>query len=563
MNVLGIHIGHDSSASLISNGKIVADIAEERFTRVKHYAGFPALSISECLEIGGLKISDIDVVAVASSYKQESLDYFFDLKGCKSEKDFLRGMAKFLLKPIMPDRVKRPPLYMKRFPLKSSALICHVDHHTAHAASAYYTSGLEEPQLIITMDGVGDHGISMTISRGEKGKITLLKAFHQNASLGWFYGNVTEALDWHHGDGEGKTMGLAPYGDFTKTRGVLEGFYPKFENGDLVKAHNFGTPCYWNDNGSFQWHFNDADKIKKIVEKYGKEDVSAEAQRILEEEAGKIIYPWLEKEKLSNLSCAGGVFLNVKLNQRVWESGKVIKHHICPNAGDAGLSMGAALKVYHDLNPGSPILGLNHLYLGPAYSNEKIKDILDARNLKYEFVEDIASFTAKLLADNKIVGWFQGRMESGPRSLGGRAILMSPLKEENKDIINARVKFREAFRPFCPSVLIEKGKDYLVRYRPECFMITSFDVQPKKKKAVPAVVHVDGTLRPQTVSRDVHPRYWELIKAFGDKTGEYIILNTSFNIKGEPIICHPREAIRCFYDTGLDYLVMGNYVLKK
>jgi carbamoyltransferase len=188
---------------------------------------------------------------------------------------------------------------------------------------------------------------------------------------------------------------------------------------------------------------------------------------------------------------------------------------------------------------------------------------LDARHLQYRYEEDISEVTAQLLAENKIVAWFQGRMESGPRALGGRSILMSPMRAENKDIINARVKFREGFRPFCPSILAETAKDYLWSARAERFMITSFDVRDDKHPAIPAVVHVDGTVRPQTVNRDVNERYWNLIKAFGDRTGEYVLLNTSLNIKNEPIVCHPREAIRCFYDTGLDYLVLGNFILGK
>jgi carbamoyltransferase len=253
----------------------------------------------------------------------------------------------------------------------------------------------------------------------------------------------------------------------------------------------------------------------------------------------------------------------VKLNQRIWESGKVRLHHIYPNAGDAGLAVGAALQAYHSAHPSAPIGSMDHLYLGPEYSDEEIARILDARGLTYRRVDDPAVEAGRLLADNKIVAWFQGRMESGPRALGGRSILMSPLRAENKDIINARVKFREAFRPFCPSLLAEKAEEYLVRCRPERFMITSFDAQPGKRDAVPAVVHVDGTLRPQTVDREINPLYWEAIKAFGDATGEYMVLNTSFNIKNEPIVCHPREAIRCFFDTGLDHLIMGSYVLDK
>jgi carbamoyltransferase len=206
---------------------------------------------------------------------------------------------------------------------------------------------------------------------------------------------------------------------------------------------------------------------------------------------------------------------------------------------------------------------LEHVYWGPEFPNDEVKQLLDARHLQYRYEEDIPEVTAQLLAENKIIAWFQGRMESGPRALGGRSILMSPTRAENKDIINARVKFREGFRPFCPSMLAETATDYLRNARAEGFMITSFDVRPEKRLGITAVVHVDGTVRPQTVNRDVNERYWKLIKAFGDRTGEYVLLNTSLNIKNEPIVCHPREAIRCFYDTGLDYLVIGNFIVSK
>ncbi len=562
MKILGIHIGHDSSAALIINGRIIADMAEERFTRIKHYCGLPIHSIQNCLDLAGLTIKDIDVIAIPSAGSFPELNFLLELDKNRQETRNIQGKMVEGLKKVIKSSIVKPPLYIKKFPIASSTQIIHVGHHLAHAASAYYTSGNYEKQLVITIDGMGD-GISMGIWRGENGKITSLKQFSANASLGWFYSNVTEALGWWHGDGEGKTMGLAPYGDTEKAKGVLEPFYPKFNGGDLVEPHDFGIPYIWNEMGTCQWHFDDADKIYQLIPKYGREHIAAEAQRILEEQVGTIIYSWLERERTKNLSCAGGVFLNVKLNQRIWNSDKVILHHIYPNPGDSGLAVGAALYVYYHFNPNAPIYSLKHLYWGPEYSNDKIGEIIIGRNLPHKFEEDIVAVTSHLLAQNKIIGWFQGRMESGPRSLGARSILMSPLQANNKDIINSRVKFREAFRPFCPSILAEKSNYYLVNPRLENFMITSFDATIEKQNTIPAVVHVDGTLRPQTVESEVNPIYWKLIKAFGDITGEYVLLNTSFNVKGEPIICHPREAIRSFYDTGLDYLILGNYVLEK
>ena len=567
MNILGIHIGHDSSVALLSNGKIIADVAEERFTRTKHYSGLPICSLEYCLKAGGIKLEDVDVVAVPSREGVSALNFLLDLKGKRKEKESPKNRTLTFIRGQFGLSLPKLPLYIKRFPLPAKTEIVHIDHHLAHAASAYYTSGLEydEKALVVTMDGIGD-GTSVAMWSGCRGRLEKVDSYGSNGSLGWFYSNVTEALGWWHGDGEGKTMGLDPYGDYTKCQGSLDNYYPKYEGGVLVQPHKFGRVFFWNEVGAFQYHFDEADKIHDLIRKYGRENIAAEAQRILEEQALGIILSWMQKEQTGNLCCAGGVFLNVKLNQRVWESGKVKKHHIFPNAGDSGLALGAALYAYHQANPGAPTQKVNHLFWGPYYADHEIESILKTRNLKYRRLEngiDGLKEVARYLAENKIVAWFQGRMESGPRALGNRSILMSANRAENKDIINARVKFREAFRPFCPSILYEKKDEYLENGREEGFMITSFTCRKEKRLAVPAVVHVDNTLRPQTVKRDDNELYWQLINEFGKLTGEYLLLNTSFNIMGEPIINHPREAIRSFFDNGIDYLVMDNFILEK
>jgi carbamoyltransferase len=558
MRVLGVQVGHDSSAALVVDGRIVADVAEERFTRIKHYCGLPLRAIEYCLRAGGVSIHDVDVVALPVAGPMNQHHHLFD-------EGYERTRIRVVLDPARrtPDReVPKLPLYVKRYPLPKSTTVMHVEHHLAHAASAYYTSGSSKRQLVVTMDGMGD-GASACIFRGEAGKLVPLKRVPASGSLGWFYSNVTEALGWWHGDGEGKTMGLAPYGESERARGVLDRYYPKFEAGDLVEAHDFGPSGHWDEGGAVQWHFDEAYDIRALVERHGREHVAAEAQRVLEEQTAKLIYPWLERERTRNLSCAGGVFLNVKLNQRLWESGRVARHHIYPNPGDAGLAVGAALYAYFDAHPGAPIPALETIYLGPEYPAAEIEAALKLRNLSYRRVDDPAAFAAEQLAAGKIVAWFQGRMEAGPRALGNRSILMSAARAENKDIINARVKYREPFRPFCPTLLWEHRADYLEHARDELFMITSFTCRRAKRTRVPAVVHADATLRPQTVKREHNPRFWELIRRFGDLTGEPLVLNTSLNVKGEPMINHPREAIRCFYDSGLDHLVLDQFVLSK
>jgi carbamoyltransferase len=565
MKVLGIHIGHDSSAALIVDGCIVADVAEERFTRIKHYSGLPIHAVAYCLQSQKLTMADIDAVAVPAAAGMPDLNFLFDLKDPKREKPGKQKQAVELIRDFLNRPEVRPPLYVKNFPLAERTEIVHVEHHLAHAASAYYTSPASaagEKQLIVTIDGIGD-GVSVGIWRGEKGKITKLHTIPGAGSLGWFYSNVTEALGWWHGDGEGKTMGLAPYGDPLKCQGVLDKYTPKYSKGDLVEAHDFGRACYWNEAGAIQWHFDESYAIRDLIAKYGREDIAAEAQRVLEEQVKEIVFPWLEREGTRNFSAAGGVMLNVKLNQRLWESGRIAKHHTYPNPGDSGLAAGAALHVYFSANPGAPVRPIEDLYWGPEYSEKEIEESLNLRQLEYRRVDNIAEFVAGKLAEGKICSWFQGRMESGPRALGARSILMSTAKPQNKDIINARVKFREGFRPFCPSLLWERKEDYLEHARDEFFMITSFTCKPPKRNRVPAVVHADATLRPQTVKREFAPRFWELLTAFEKQTGEGLLLNTSFNIMGEPIVNHPREAIRCFYDNGLDILALGNFVLEK
>lgn len=564
MIILGIHKGHDSSAALILDGEIIADVAEERFTRIKHHAGLPFQAIGYCLSVAGISMEEIDTVAIASKFPSPEFNLLFEIE--ESDPRFQspgwKRRVKSGLEKIAGVVGEQLPLYCKRYPLGKSTRVIRVEHHLAHAAAAYYTSGNSEKQLILSMDGLGD-GSAVCIYRGENGQLVPLHQMGADSSLGWFYSNVTEALGWWHGDGEGKTMGLAPYGDPTVAYDALKPFYPKFADGHLVEPHDFGRTHCFIDGGAIHWHMDDATSIKKLLDRFSPEDLAAAAQKILEEQVMRIAYPWLEREATCNLTCSGGVFMNVKLNQRIWESGKVANHWIYPNAGDSGLAVGAALQVYHDAHPSAPIGRLEHLYHGPEFSDDEIEEILKARHLAYQKVENPSAVAADLLARNRIVAWFQGRMESGPRALGNRSILVSANRPENKDILNARVKFREGFRPFCPSLLWEKKADYLEHERDEFFMITSFSCTPEKRSRVPAVVHADGTLRPQTVKETFNPRFHALLTEFGRLTGEYMILNTSLNVMGEPVVLHPRDAIRCFHDSGIDALVIGSFLLEK
>jgi carbamoyltransferase len=295
MNILGVHIGHDSSAALLRDGHLVADVAEERFTRIKHYCGIPYSSVSYCLKAGLLGMEDIDIVAVSSSDPLPELNFMFEMENGAREQKTIRSHAADVYRKYF-SSAKKPPLYISKFPLQRQTEIVHVEHHLAHAASAYYTSGLPKAEraLIVTCDGAGD-GFSFCVWRGENGRIQPLKKFKTDGSIGWFYSNVTEALGWIHGDGEGKTMGLAPYGDFTQCRGVLDRFYPKFAAGDLIEPHKFGPGYYWNENGSLEFHFDEANEIRSLVQKHGPENTAAEAQRVLEEQVMEVVLRCLER----------------------------------------------------------------------------------------------------------------------------------------------------------------------------------------------------------------------------------------------------------------------------
>lgn len=540
MRILGVHAGHDASAALVLDGEVVADAAEERFQRVKHAQGIPFHAIAFCLEQAGCPAAELDCVAVVDGVDQ--VVPVFD--------------------PMVEPR-QHPPLDLRRFAVGRQTEIVHVEHHAAHAASAFLTSGFEARTLVVTCDGVGED-VSISLWRGEQGSLTHLASLDPSASLGWFYEAVTEALGWWSWDGAGRTMGLAAYGDAGKAAGVLDSFCPHFESGELRR----GAPALARRSGvSYRGqehiHFEAAHTIRLAADRCGREHVAAEAQRLLETELQALILPWLDREETRRLACAGGVFLNVKLNQALWETGRLEAQHVHPNASDAGLAVGAALYAHHQHVPDAPNRRLRSMRLGPEHAPGALRDRLRLCGVRYREVDDPAEEAARLLADGSILGWFQGRMESGPRALGGRSILMSPLDPKAKEILNARVKFREEFRPFCPSLTAEARERYLPGSREEPFMVTSFPVAADRRDRIPAVVHVDGTARPQTVDREVDPLYWRLIDSFGRATGEPVVLNTSFNVRGEPIVNDPLDAIRCFFSGGMDHLLLGPFLVAK
>jgi carbamoyltransferase len=565
MKILGIHSGHDSSAAILSDGEIIADVQEERFTRVKHCSNVPIKSIEYCLKKANINdITELDYISLSWENNPKGLNILFGLENNFSKKEKIAiGIARTFFGKSLGMSKEKLPIYYPDYSVFNKKRIINNNHHLVHAASAYYTTRSNDRCLIFTIDGAGDN-ICTAVWEGEGNEIKLLQKYYKEASIGWAYSVVTEGLHWIHGDGEGKTMGLAPYGDPDRCKGVLDRYFPAFEGEKLIKKSELGDSYYWKESGSTQFHFDEAREVEKLISEYGRENIAAEAQRKLEECVMNLVFGWARNTGIRKLAFAGGVFLNVKLNQRIWNNRRdlIEEQHIYPNPGDSGLAVGAALLEYYKHNEFRGYK-LDDFYLGPEYSNEEIENLLKIRKLNYEYCENPSKKAAEMLADNKIVAWYQGRMETGPRALGNRSILMSPLKAKNKDIINAGVKFRESFRPFCPSLIYEKRHDYLEDCRDEFFMITSFDAKKEKISKIPAVVHVDGTVRPQMVKKDTNPLYWDLINEFGKITGEYIILNTSFNVMSEPIINNPKEAIKCFYDSGIDVIFLNNFMLKK
>ena len=565
MTILGIHEGHDSSAAIIVDGKIIADVQEERFNRVKHSGDTPLNAIHYCLAAAGLEsINDVDYVSIPWLQIPDGLKTIFNISESFNWKQrIFRKVFKLMFRSPFDTNWLRTPIYKESFD-QYEGQIKSYDHHLCHAASAYYTQSDNDKHLIFTIDGIGDNTCT-AVWLAEGNQITPLKKYGTEAAIGWAYSLVTEGLHWIHGDGEGKTMGLAPYGDYNVCKGLLDPYFPEFEGTELKKEVDLGAPYVWNEKGASQYHLTKSSEVGQLIQKYGKENIAAEAQRKLEESVIELVKGWVDQTGIKKTCFAGGVMLNVKLNQRLWDTRASIgieKHHIYPNPGDSGVAVGAALLEYykhHSFEGGT----LDSLYGGPEYSNKEIEDHLQLSKLNYQFLDDPAKTAAQLLSENKIIGWFQGRMESGPRALGNRSILMSPLTKENKAILNERVKFRESFRPFCPSLLFESKDKYLHDSKDEFFMMTSFDCVESKINQIPAVVHEDGTLRPQLVKKEQNPLFWQLIKEFETITGESIVLNTSMNVMGEPIVNTPSDAIKCFYSTGIDALFMGNYLITK
>ena len=567
MIVLGISCYyHDSAAAILKDGKVLAAVEEERFSRKKFDDGFPKFAIDWCMKECGLSSSQIDAIA------------FYDKPVLKFERlldNYIavapRGLGSFL--DVIPKWIHKR-LWIKeeiRKHLKGfKGEIIFPEHHLSHAAYAFFTSQFNEA-AILTVDGVGEWSTA-SIGYGHETIIKLTNDIRWPHSIGMFYSAFTYFLGFKVNEGEYKLMGLSSYGK------------PKYYDlilNELIDVKNDGS-IHLNMK-YFAFHYDKVMTSKKFEELFGvpvrKEDskteqihydIGASAQKILEDVLLKMAYHVHKKTNMKNLCLGGGVALNGIANYRIFKEGPFEDIHIPPSPGDAGSAVGCAQFLYYSYLKNNRKIESDHskkvqenAYVGPQYSNEQIKSFLDSNNIQYEYLErqPLLEKTAKLIAEENIVGWYQGKMEWGPRALGNRSILADPRNGKMKDILNEKIKHRESFRPFAPSILEEYVSEYFDIDRSSPYMLMVVPV--KKPNQIPAVTHVDGTSRLQTVSKETNPIYYDLIREFYKITGVPVMINTSMNVRGEPIVNTPEQAFEMILKTDMDNLVMNNYMVTR
>ncbi len=553
MKVLGLNaFTHDASAALIVDGRIVAFAEEERFDRVKHSGAFPVNAVNYCLAEAGLSLSDIDHAAFAwdpfCGLMTRFFRTFYNLAGSGFR---MKGQAGKWFEITGVEKRLRGMGFHGKFHF--------VNHYLAHAASAFYPSPFEDAAILI-IDGVGELATASYFV-SENGVIRKIKDIEYPHSLGLFYAAITEYLGWEHNSGEGKVMGLAPYGKPDKA-GFMSDMIGYAGNGEFrIEKKYFDFGARWFTPATERSLGPHRKKGEPLDSRH--ESVAASVQLKLEEIVLAMINWFYEISGHKNLCFAGGVALNSVLNGRIINESPFENHYFQPAAYDAGTSLGAAMQIASQ--PGKHFKAeMEHVYLGPEYGDEEISAFLRSAGVDFEYAgDDTAAVAAKDVADGMVVGWFQGRMEIGPRALGNRSIIADPRRAEMKDIVNKRVKGREPFRPFAPSVLVEDMGEYFDMPFPSPYMLIVCPVKEDKKDVIPAVTHVDGTARLQTVDGKTNPAYHRLIAEFKKITGVPVVMNTSFNLAGWPIVNTPAEALEVYRKSEMDVLVLGNCILRK
>ncbi len=562
MYILGLTTLGDSAASLIKDGKLIAAVEEERFSRKKHHSGFPYKAIEFCLDYAGISLKDVEHIGhywkpwiLRHKAMQALKAGFVSSAMFKARAD--RGVAQVSGSYL--GMFKHPQRLREHFGA-SDFKFHFLEHHQTHAASAFFVSPFESA-AILTWDGTGEDTTTL-FSQGKDNKIKVLKRIKLPHSLGQFYSAVTNYIgfDMFTGD-EWKVMGLAAYG---KPK-----FYDFFSEKVLTKngSNGFHLNIKVLDHHLAK-HYQFSDEIIREVGKPRLPDeeltehhwnVASSAQKVVEDTAIYLAKQIKEMTDEENLCMAGGVAFNSVMNGRLFHETPFKNFYVQPAAGDAGCSLGAAYYVWNQILDKPREFVMSHAYWGPKFSNEECQKALDAAGLEYETLADeiLLPRLAKMISEGAIVGWFNGRMEFGPRALGARSFIADPRRADMREILNHKVKLREWFRPLAPSMLEEHGREVFGVEHHDPFMITVLEVADGYKPKIPAVVHVDGTARPQMVSRETNPRYWNLINEFKKLTGIPMLLNTSFNVQ-EPIVCTPEDAVNTFKNANFDALVLEN-----
>ena len=567
-NILGITFGgHDTSAALLIGGKLVAACAQERYTRDKHSRLFPKEAALDCLAIAGIKIDQVDEIAFVDDLKYQIRNSY--LKPAIESDERLD----FLFKDI--DRLKQmnDMDQIIRKNLNYKGIINYYRHHLCHVASSYYPSGFKDA-LCLSIDGVGEYETGL-IASGKSGNIKILN--NENVyphSLGLLYSAITHYLGWKHHCDEGIIMGLAPYGNsLDKVPGQKNKSYRSIFKKILTKEKDFKYKVnleyvnYYSERNKwvtdkFIKIFGPKRKWSDPLSKHHK-NIAAALQDQLEHVVLNQLKVARKKFKLSKLCLSGGVALNCSLNGKIAKS-KIFKEiFVQPASGDDGCTYGASLLAYAKSKKKFMPKKMHNFYKGSIFTNNQIKKEILKSNVKYECPKNLYKNVSNHLEKGKIVAWFQGGSEFGPRALGNRSILCRPYPNEMKDHLNTRVKFREEFRPFAPSVLNEYRDEFFHINQDSPHMLMACKIKKDKRKIIPAIVHVDGTCRVQTVKKDINKKFYNLINEFYKITGVPVLLNTSFNVKGQPIVNTPLEAIETFKSTNIDVLAIGDFVLSK
>lgn len=565
--ILGLTTLGDAAATLIGDGEVLAAVEEERFSRRKHHIGFPFNAIEYCLSQADITLRDVDHVSLywkpwiirhkalqalkSLRVSREMFEARID-RGVRQVSESYLGMFTY------------PRLLRQRFG-PSDFRFHYLEHHPCHAASAFYVSPFDTA-AILTMDGTGEATTTMT-AVGEDRKLRPLKRIKLPNSLGQFYSAITNYLgfDMFAGD-EWKVMGLAAYGqpefyDFLSRKVLLADGPDSFRVDISVLDHHLAKR-YQFSPAAVEGLGPPRQQGEEITERH--QNIAASAQRVLEETVLRMLRALHERTGEENLCLAGGVAFNSVMNGRIIKESPFKRVFIQPVAGDAGCSLGACYLTYHGLLDRPRSYQMRHAYFGPSYTSAECAAALTEASLPFETLPDekLLPRVARLIADGATVGFFQGRCEFGPRALGGRSFLADPRRADMRQLLNEKVKLREWFRPLAPSLLEEKSSQFFGRPHDDPFMVTVLEIEEGQRSRIPAVVHVDGTARPQTVSRQTNPRYWQLIREFEAITGVPLLLNTSLNVQ-EPIVCTPADAVRTFQRAGFEALVLEDQLVMR